>query len=486
MVANFAIDLFPAKANRTPLSGAIEQHRTRKSGRWLPTDVPAPALYYAAFVQLIIVAAAIFALSTEHGPNTKQYIVAALLFAAAATHLLVMRLAERLRDKAADGPHTTLTSVWTYAGVLLLPITLALLLVVLTRLLIYPRSRHARCRFMFCSTAVLAASLTSGTVLDILGRSVPVIILATVVYGVTQLVVSGIATRLAYPDSPLRAIMEGGREIEAMALVTATGLAAALRSQTSDPRLDTGSVILVLVELVMVASVVALANHRVDLLRARQAGLRAMNERLLATIAEQDQRHGVLAAEAAVDHKTGLLNDRGWLRQARAAVRQCRDAHVDAAVLMVDIDHFKQVNDTWGHAAGDQVLKSVAGVLRNRIRATDIVGRCGGEEFVVLLPGAGYATAVTRAEQLRAAIAEMIVMPNGKRRLPAVIVGRTVSIGVAVLSGSDIADDRTPAELLDSTTGRADEAMYIAKATGRNRVCRADGVTVSANPSAMA
>jgi diguanylate cyclase (GGDEF)-like protein len=187
---------------------------------------------------------------------------------------------------------------------------------------------------------------------------------------------------------------------------------------------------------------------------------------------------------ALTDELTKLPNRRAFAQRFLQEMQRARRHRNAIAFLMIDLDHFKQVNDTWGHATGDHVLKAVADVLRNGIRGTDIVGRCGGEEFVALLPGLGYPAAVARAEQLRSAIADMTVTSHGKRRTPTVISGRTVSIGVAVLTAAALRTDRSDAELLDRVTSLADDAMYIAKATGRNRVCRADGVSVSSNPSA--
>ncbi|WP_052026081.1 GGDEF domain-containing protein [Amycolatopsis vancoresmycina] len=126
---------------------------------------------------------------------------------------------------------------------------------------------------------------------------------------------------------------------------------------------------------------------------------------------------------------------------------------------MLDLDHFKRVNDTHGHLAGDDVLRAVARAVRGEVRIYDAVGRFGGEEFVVLLPGIGQGHSAAVAERIRDAVASLAVETAGGRRID----GLSVSIGVAVhpAAGSGV----------DEVLGAADKAVYEAKHTGRNRVC---------------
>ena len=127
---------------------------------------------------------------------------------------------------------------------------------------------------------------------------------------------------------------------------------------------------------------------------------------------------------------------------------------VPLALLLLDLDHFKQVNDQYGHAAGDQVLAGVGTALRSVLRARDFAGRNGGEEFAVLLPDTDIAAALEIAERVRAAIAEVT--------LPGTGVPVTVSIGVAGFPGH--------ASTLERLDRLADAALYVAKRQGRNRV----------------
>ena len=130
------------------------------------------------------------------------------------------------------------------------------------------------------------------------------------------------------------------------------------------------------------------------------------------------------------------------------------------SVLAFDLDHFKSVNDRYGHAVGDAVLQLFARVVRETMRADDVIGRLGGEEFVAVLPGA-LKDAAAAGERVRSALAAASIVRNGQR------IAATVSIGVA--SGS-------PSGAVDLLITRADEALYRAKSGGRNRVEMADEI----------
>jgi len=161
---------------------------------------------------------------------------------------------------------------------------------------------------------------------------------------------------------------------------------------------------------------------------------------------------------ALTDELTGLYNRRYLLAHLDELVARVSRDGLDAAVLLVDIDHFKQVNDTYGHAAGDDVLRELAARATNTVRSVDLVARLGGEEFVVVMPETAPAIAIAVGERLRLAIANepFTIRANGER-LPI-----TVSIGItSAIAGGD---DR------DRLLKRADDALYCAKSEGRNRV----------------
>jgi diguanylate cyclase (GGDEF)-like protein len=171
--------------------------------------------------------------------------------------------------------------------------------------------------------------------------------------------------------------------------------------------------------------------------------------------------HAQLLAKSRIDTKTGLLNASTWETEAAIEIARAVRTRTPIAIALIDIDHFKLVNDTHGHLAGDKVLKAMGEEIQGHLRQTDRAGRFGGEEFVVLLPNAGEADALRVADRLRQHIAAT-PFPIGDD--PAELtkcVNLTISAGVAALS----TDCRELTDLLAA----ADAALYHAKQTGRNR-----------------
>ncbi len=164
-----------------------------------------------------------------------------------------------------------------------------------------------------------------------------------------------------------------------------------------------------------------------------------------------------LRESATTDFLTGLSNRRHFMAcmEEQLALVQ-RQISQWTAVLMLDLDHFKQVNDTYGHAAGDAMLRHVAGLMRDGLRKIDSVGRMGGEEFAFILPGNDLAGAQVLAERLRQKIEATPLV------LQAQAIPITVSIGIAAMLATDTTTDQALV--------RADQALYRAKAGGRNRV----------------
>ncbi|MCW2886036.1 MAG: hypothetical protein QOE54_6888 [Streptosporangiaceae bacterium] len=167
--------------------------------------------------------------------------------------------------------------------------------------------------------------------------------------------------------------------------------------------------------------------------------------------------HQQLQAAARTDAKTGLLNAAAWQREADTELSRARRTTVPLAVLIIDIDHFKRVNDTHGHLVGDQVLIAVANTLVSQLRDYDVVGRFGGEEFVALLPGADTVEACRVAERLRNRVRRLAVpAEDGTATV-------TISVGVSLF--------RTHGQDLIELMAAADLALYRAKESGRDRVC---------------
>ncbi len=172
---------------------------------------------------------------------------------------------------------------------------------------------------------------------------------------------------------------------------------------------------------------------------------------------ENARLHGMVERQALVDGLTGLANRRAASDALHAEVARAERLETPLSVVLADLDEFKEVNDVHGHAVGDEVLRVVAEVLRETLRESDVAGRWGGEEFLLLLPGADEEGAAQLAERVRVALAA--------RSIPSVPGLRvTASFGVAEYAG-----ETNPEQLLEA----ADGALYRAKRAGKDRVERA-------------
>jgi len=186
------------------------------------------------------------------------------------------------------------------------------------------------------------------------------------------------------------------------------------------------------------------------------ATLDAMAERLQARDRELQQVFQDLTQQAMTDALTGLYNPRFFWDALARAITAAKRKGVPFCVILLDIDRFKRVNDTWGHDAGDTVLKEVADVLEKSVRGSDIAVRYGGEEFVVLLPETSIESAAARAEDLRRQL---------ERREIACSPGP-----VCITASFGVAEYGRGAEDSAALMKAADAALYAAKAAGRNRV----------------
>lgn len=178
-------------------------------------------------------------------------------------------------------------------------------------------------------------------------------------------------------------------------------------------------------------------------------------------ITERKALQDKLERQANQDYLTGLFNRRHFLEQGQLEFARMQRYGEALSVFMLDIDYFKNVNDTYGHKAGDIVLQKLSDIMRQTLRTFDVIGRYGGEEFAILLPETDLQKATEVAERLRETISRTdVVLETGRK------VHFTVSIGVAGLKDKNTG--------LDTLLNLADRAMYQAKTSGRDRVCIAD------------
>ncbi len=191
----------------------------------------------------------------------------------------------------------------------------------------------------------------------------------------------------------------------------------------------------------------------------RTTELQALNERLVFEIEERKKAEQALFQAAMTDSLTGLPNRRAMEGHLSVHVARVKRSGKPFSVLMCDVDRFKSVNDTYGHEVGDQLLRLAAQVLRSSIREGDLIGRWGGEEFLVLLEETDLDGGLKVAEKLRESFADLKLRANEST------VSRTISIGVMVCV--DCLDE-------DEVVRKADEALYEAKRLGRNRIVTAE------------
>ena len=193
-------------------------------------------------------------------------------------------------------------------------------------------------------------------------------------------------------------------------------------------------------------------------------------KRILALQEELIAARESMREAATRDSLTGLLNRAEIFGLLERELERARRERKPLSVILADIDHFKKVNDSGGHLFGDEALREIARRLQSRLRPYDGVGRYGGEEFLLVLPGCDSEGALQRANELREAIADAPVISGGVEK------SITMSLGVAV-------SECTGVQELEALVNRADAALYVAKDKGRNRVEQAAGSPTKAGPA---
>lgn len=396
-------------------------------------------LYYVLCVEAVAVLAAVYT-GMLYPVTSTDWMRVAILAACAVIHIEATRTIERQREIAAGaGPYLDLKSVWNFAALLLLPPALATGMVLFTYtyawLRIWPQKKSvAFYRWIYSGATVVLATQVA---------------IAVLVFGIP-----------GYPGLP--------SGVDGVAIVAAAGGVRWLINYTlvllvlalSQPQLTSRELLSNFKDQIMEAGAVAFGFCTAALLVfqpvyviAPVVALLAMQRTVLVTQYER---------AAQTDSKTGLFNSGWWRKHAEQVLARAQVTGTQVGVLMVDLDHFKAINDTYGHPTGDEVLIAVAGAINSQVRGDmDIVGRFGGEEFTVLLPEITERDLLASAERIRHYVGAMGVVVQGADG-PIETVSVTVSIGAAIFprNGGD----------LEELMLRADSAVYEAKLGGRNQV----------------
>jgi diguanylate cyclase (GGDEF)-like protein len=341
----------------------------------------------------------------------------------------------------ADSSHIDMTSVWILAGALVLPAALAVLVALLCYAQLWARSWSSldgvrAYRVGYNAAAAVLTCLMVSVVATGLRGGLYGGLLAVVVAALTYRVVNRTLIVLAIAVS-----------VGVYKRLTVTGTWADNAVEFATYALGAATAVLVLRVpplAVLVLPAVFLLQHRAMLTQLVQA--------------------------ATLDPKTALLNAAAWRQLAQRELQRAARQGTATAVLVIDMDEFKHLNDVYGHLAGDEALRAVAAALSDELRGYDAVGRFGGEEFVALLPGVDATVAVNVAERVRQRIERLDV--SVKRHAGSDShVAVTASIGVASAWG---------AAELDNLLRDADAALYMAKGAGRNTVRRASAAGLTA------
>jgi diguanylate cyclase (GGDEF)-like protein len=415
--------------------------------RWAVWTLPFPVLAVILAVELL----AVGTLATTAVPRDiallpdNWALVLGMLVAAGILSTEASLGVERMRHRSDESPHIDLSSVWTFAAAALLPGMAASVVVIGIYAHLYARVWRRGAvpvpphRALFSTATVVLAVQAAAALIGLVERDslfhslrgLGAVVLALLAYAAVNMVLVVTVIVLSGPNRDLATFLHvlahGDEAVLEFATLSLGALAAGAMAA-----LGPAYAVLVLPPLIVL--------HRTVLVRQ-------------------------LEEAASVDGKTGLLNAAAWHVRAGRALRRAERTEGHVGLLVLDLDHFKLVNDQYGHLVGDHVLAAVAAAVRDEVRDDDLVGRFGGEEFVVLLPSTdaddGRRAAVAVAERIRRRVAGIQVeVPD--IRGPIVVDKLTVSIGGA----SSPADGADLGQLLEV----ADTAMYAAKRAGRNAV----------------
>lgn len=416
----------------------MTERRSRKLPRWALWQVPRRALGFILAVEAMAVAVTVAAALRGDDIGSDVLATFGVILGLGIGTGEMSRHVERVRRRFSDTPHVNLTSVWIIPAALLLPALLVAAVAVALYLHLFWRSWyrvrgvHAYRLTFSGATVVLASYATWGTfnllAPDGMGRwnqlsAVVAVVLALLAYSVVNSGLVGTAICLFEGRLDVRRAWGTGREnaLEYGTLGLGATTALLLTVHLAWP-------------LLMIPGLLVL--HRSVLMRQ-------------------------LEEAAATDPKTGLTNATAWTNAAAKELGQAARAGAGIGVLMIDLDHFKAVNDGYGHVAGDEVLQAVADTIVKAVRRHDLTGRWGGEEFVVLCPDVSAKQLLQVGERICELVRNLRVPVSGLGR-GEVVGGLTVSVGAA-------AYPEFGPELQDVLLA-ADDALFVAKDKGRDQV----------------
>ncbi len=370
----------------------------------------------------------------------------AVLVGCALVNIVLIQHIERKREYSRNSKvaYVDTRAAWTFAALIVLPLPLATAMVLISSIAwgrVYPiAGRGLLHRWIFTNSTVLLGSFAAAFVLANGMSSYPGAPASTPLAGLADFGVIAAAALLRWA-------VNAGMVMAAIALSDPSVRVRELFSSFSDQSLEAGAY-----ALGVAIAVIVLANPFV--LPAVVVGVVALHR---SSLVDQYRK------AARQDTKTGLASAGWWHEFAEQTMARTRDREAKMGVLMVDLDHFKSINDTYGHPFGDDVLRAVAAELRAEIRDDDACGRWGGEEFTVVLRDVGSEANLRRvAERIRLRIESIALTPEGG--VPSdEPIHVTASIGAAVYPAQGITT-------LDDLLLAADSALYEAKNSGRNTV----------------